>query len=507
MYWLKLASFCLPLLGYIAIVYGAVLPIEAEVKVIIAAMGFLIGGLTASAFQELERWWASLSDVFGSAAFATPREVKSAGMYHKDGVLLGRQGRRLLRFGQPGHLLTLAPTRSGKGATGVIPNLLEYPGSVVAVDIKGENHAIAGRRRGDFGPVWKIAPFDDDTRCFNPLDFIRGGEDAWEDAAMIAEMLIVPSGSNKAVFFEAEARGFLTGLILYVVTELPEARQNLAEVRRLVTLSEGELHGFLKEMIEARHPVVRRAAGSFSQKVDKLRASILAEVQSHTLIWDSDRVARMTARSDFTLEELKDRPASLFLVVPPEHLDVYRPLVRLVLGLAVRAMIRNKRRPAHDVLFLVDEFPALGRMKPLEEGVSYLAGYGVKLWLFAQDLGQLESVYGRERTRSIIANTNLQTFGTSDADTAEMLSRMLGSETRRVHSKSKSRHSFVWPDYDRFNVSDGETGRPLLTPDEIRCLGDELELLFMRGMRPILAHKVPYYRTWRYRGLWDKWNG
>ena len=507
MYWLKLASFCLPLLGYVAIVYGAILPIEPEVKIIVAAMGFLMGGLTASAFQELERWWASLSDVYGSATFATPREVKSAGMYQKEGVLLGRHGRRLLRFDQPGHLLTLAPTRSGKGACGVIPNLLEYPGSVVTVDIKGENLAIAGRRRQAFGPVWKLAPFETESSCFNPLDFMRDGEDAWEDAAMLAEMLVVPSGSEDAAFFESEARGLLTGIILYVATEVPKDRRNMAEVRRLITLSGRELGAVVEQMRRARHPVIRRTAGSFLQMADRLKASVLAQARTHTAIWDSERVARITARSDFSLEDLKEWPASLFLVVPPEHLDVYRPLVRLILGLAVRAMIRNTNRPKHNVLFLVDEFPALGGMKPLEEGVAYLAGYSVTLWLFAQDLGQLQEVYGRERTRSIIANTNMQTFGTADADTAEMLSRMLGNETRRVRHKSKSRHSFIWPDYDRFNVGDGETGRPLLTPDEIRCLGDELELIFIRGMRPILARKVPYYSTWRYRGLWDKWQG
>ena len=179
--------------------------------------------------------------------------------------------------------------------------------------------------------------------------------------------------------------------------------------------------------------------------------------------------------------------------------------MRLMLGMTVRAMTRSDRETNLPVLFLVDEFPALGYMEPLEDGISYLAGYGVRLWLFAQDLGQLEDVYGRARTRSIVANTNLQAFNAMDADTAEMLSKMLGNETRRIRHKNKSRHSLVLPDYDRFSVGDGETGRSLLTPDEIRCLGDEWELLFIKGLRPILARKTPYYKERRYRGLWDRW--
>ena len=165
--------------------------------------------------------------------------MRKAGLYRKGGLLLGRHDGRDVRFNQPGHLLTLAPTRSGKGTCGVIPNLLEYEGSTVTVDIKGENYAIAGRQRRQFGPVYRFAPFDENSNCFNPFDFIRSGEDAWEDAAMLADMIIVPSGAADAVFFENEARSFLTGLILYVATQAPPKKRNLGTVRRLVTRRRG----------------------------------------------------------------------------------------------------------------------------------------------------------------------------------------------------------------------------------------------------------------------------
>lgn len=505
MSWSKTAGFLLPLLGYCALVYDAVLPAAPSINAAIAFVGFILGGAVVAIIITIHAWLAGVSDAYGSARFASPFQVAQAGLYGKRGVLLGTHHGRLLRFDQPGHLLTLAPTRAGKGTCAVIPNLLDHPGSTVVVDIKGENFAIAGRRRADFGRVLKFAPFEADSHRFNPLDFIREGEDAWDDAAMLADMLIVPSGAAKSVFFENEARALLTGLILYVVTQAPPIHRNLTTVRHLVTLSGDALDYHLQRMQRARHPIVRRVASSFIQKEEKLRSNILAEIQTHTLIWDSTRVSRVTARSDFSMDDLKAEPTSLFLIIPPEFLGVYRPLLRLMLGLATRAMTHTPAQPKHPVLFLVDEFPTLGHMKPIHEGVAYLAGYGAKLWLFAQDLGQLESVYGESGARTLIANTSLQAFNNTDDATLDLLSKMLGTATVRVNTKSKTRRSLLLPDYDSFNVASGETSRPLLTPDEIRTLGDDKALLFVKGARPVLATKEPYFKARRFRGLWDRW--
>ena len=505
MYWLKLTGLFVPILAYMAIVYGSMAPMEPQVNILIGCMAFLLGGLAASSFHEIERWLDIPSRTFGTASLASVWQMARAGLFGLRGVFLGRVHGLGLRFRKPGHMLTLAPTRAGKGTCAVIPNLLEHPGSVVTVDIKGENYAIAGRRRRHFGRVLKFAPFEADSHCFNPLDFIRGGDEAWDDAAMLADMLVVPSGASKAIFFENEARALLTGLILYVATEAPREARNLYTLRRLITLGGEDLDAQLKRMLRAKHPMVRFAATSFSRKDERLQSSILAEAQTHTLVWDSSRVARVTSRSDFSLTDLKSATVSLFIIVPPEALAVYRPLIRLILGMAVRTMTRPGYKPINPVLFLIDEFPALGHMKPIEEGIAYLAGYGCKLWLFAQDMGQLESVYGEHAARSIIANTNLQAFNNTDERTLELLSRMLGNATVRAEHRSASRSSLLLPDYHHFNVGAGETARPLLTPDEIRCLGDGRQLLFLKGLRPILARKEAYYTAWCFKGLWDTW--
>lgn len=494
MFWLKLASIVMPPLLGACLIIGGIFEIDSDLAVIYGITGFLLGGLIAGIFHEVERWFAGVSTAYGSAAFATLPHMQRNGLFGTKGVFLGRTAGRSIRLSRPGHLLTIAPTRAGKGTCAVIPNLLTYPGSTVTVDIKGENHAITYERRKHLGKTYTVAPFDPDTDCFNPMDFIRPGEDAWDDAAFLADMIIIPSGAANGVFFENEAKAFLTGVILYVATEMSDEKITLGEVRRIVTLGGEQFTKTLVTMSRSKHPLVQRAANSFGQKDYKLQSSILAEIQSHTLIFDSERVTRVTRRSDFSFEDLKDETVSVFLIIPPEHLSVYRPLLRLFLGLAVTAMTRNPKKPDQDVLFLVDEFPSLGRMKPLEKGLAYLAGYGVKLWLFAQDIGQLESVYDTYASRSMIANTTLQVFGNTDYPTLELISKMLGNRTVAVSSRSKGRKSFLLPDYDRFNHSGGETGRPLLTPDEIRCLGPDRQMIFVQGLRPLLAWKVAYFR-------------
>lgn len=506
MFWLRAGLFLIPVFGYGYIIYRTLpLPFHPFATAVIGAFGFVMGGLLVSTAYEAAKFWDSISDAYGSAEFVTVDQARRAGLTGRDGVILGRLQGKELRFSAPGHIMTLAPTRSGKGVSGVIPNLLDYAGSVVTVDIKGENVAIAGRRRRDFGPVYKFAPFDADSACFNPFDFLRDGKDAWEDAALLADMLIVPSGSGRSKFFEEEAKSLLTGLILHVAIAAPPEARNMATVRGFLMLSGAAFTELLAEMERSAHPIVRRTADSFGRKENKLQTSVLAEAQSQTLVWDSERLTAITTRSDFTLESLKEAPASVFLVIPPERLGVYRPFLRLMLGLIASAMTRNAQQPERPVLFLIDEFPQLGYMAPIEEGIAYLAGYGVRLWLFGQDYGQIEAIY--PKVRSLIANCAVfQTFGVSDSETAKLVSEMLGQSTVRVRTRSaQSRRSMVVPDYYQYSVSSGETGRPLLTADEVRCLPEQTQILFIKGLRPILARKIRYFEERRWRRHWDTW--
>jgi len=440
----------------------------------------------------------------GAARFATERELRRLRLFDGRGLILGRYASRYLRFDGEGHLLTFAPTRTGKGAGCVVPNLLTHPGSVVVNDIKGENFRVTARRRRAFGPVHALAPFEGavDSSRFNPIDFIRIGtpEDV-DDASLIADLLVV-LGDHGDHFFDSEAQNLLTGMLLYVAHDMPPARRTLHQVWSLLMLDKSGFDEVIDSMRASDHAVVRKAAEGFQQKEERERSAVISTAQTHMKIWKSPRLAAVTSASDFTLEDLKRRPMSLYVVVPPELAHVYRPFLRVMIGLSVSAMTRVKRQPDARVLFMLDEVATLGRMAPLETGIGFLAGYGVSLWFFFQDLDQLEKTY--PKWRSVVANCAVrQAFGVADIETARELSAMMGNRTVPTLGAGGSA---PWPLTvlpDSVSWQRGETGRPLMAPEEIMTLRSDRQLIFVQASRPILAHKIRYYAERAFRGLYN----
>src|SRR6056297_1329076 len=352
---------------------------------VMAALLALAGHLTKQAAGFIGR----RPDSHGSARFADLDDVRHGRLLRRRGQILGRKSGRMLRYSGDGHLLTFAPTRSGKGVGCVIPNLLDHPGSVVVTDIKGENSAISASWRRSLGPVYELAPLggaSEHSATFNPLDFIRM-RTVYEvdDARLVAEMLVVPEHAH-ANHWEREARTLITGLLLYIRHHLTPEYQNLGALRDLLMQDAEELELLVSEMAMSRQENVARIARGFSQKEPKERSAVISTAQGATELFESPELRMATASSSFSFEQLKDETASVFIIVPPEYLEAYRPFLRLMIGIASVAMTRNKAKPQEPVLFLLDELPALGYMRPIEEGIGYLAGYGCKLWLFVQDL-------------------------------------------------------------------------------------------------------------------------
>lgn len=459
------------------------------------------------------------------------------------GVLIGRRlverasGRagEFLRYTGEGHLITVAPTRSGKGTGGVIPNLLTYPGSILVTDPKGENYAVTARHRSRAlaNTVRALDPFDQlgqmqrqvgerempgDCQAmevmratYNPMDLIDPYGDDWlECASLLADMLVLPAQGRggEEVFWNEEAKGLLTGLILYVsVTELdnelrPTEHRTLARVRHLLTLPKAEFKGLMQAM-EASPlcgGLIRRAASRYLQKEDRERSGVVSTAQSHTHFLDSPRMAEVMARSSVDLARMKREPTTVYLVLPAHYLDAYSRWLRLVIACALHELARTPGhmhvggRP-HRVLFLLDEFANLGRMNPVLRAVSLMAGYGVSIWTFLQDLSQLKGTYP-ERWGTFLANADvLQAFGTNDFDTARYLSDLTGEATVFTEtasqnlSRSRGKHA---SHSQGAGQSFAERGRKLLTPDEVRRLPGAEQLLFVKGERPIRAAKINY---------------
>lgn len=458
-------------------------------------LGFLCWGV--------KRVFSANDSAYGAASFAVRGDIHRSGLF-KSGLIIGQIGRRLMRFEKPGHLLTFAPTRSGKGVGAVIPNLLDHPGSVVVTDIKGENHSITRRYRESLGRVIAFAPFDPTlgNDGYNPVDFIRRfTPNEVDDARMIAEMLVAPDG-KEANHWEREARTLLTGLLLHVALERKPHERNLHRVRALLMRDRSGFDAVIEAMSSSPHIVISTIGRGFSQKEDKERGAVISTAQGRMEPFDSPLLQAATSHSSFRMEDLKRETLSLFIIVPPEYVTVYQPVLRLMVGLATAAMTREAKRPKHPVLFLLDELPALGHMRPIEDGIGYLAGYGATLWLFVQDLDQLQKTY--VKWRSMIANCAVkQAFNVQDSQTAELLSGMLGQRTVRTRSGSRSgRFPWLWM-ASHFNETVSETGRPLLSPAEIMLLPDNQMLVFAQGCKPILAEKVLYFSGRYFRKRFD----
>lgn len=404
--------------------------------------------------------------------------------------------------------MTISRTRGGKGVSCVIPNLLDHPGSVFCTDIKGELLAITGKHRRQYGAVYPIAPFAEHSARLNPLDFIRRGTSEFDDAMLVATLIVTPSPKGDDAFWDREARTLISMMIQFVIKHRDHQDQTLAEVRRLLMLSTEKFDELLDEMSVSPYAEIRSNAEAFSQKEPKERSGVISTAQSHTRFLDSKRVQAVTNRSDFTFTALKYEVTSVYLILPLHQIAAYRPFMRLMVGLATAAMTRIRHELSEPVLFLLDEFPSLGKM-PIS-AVAYLAGYDVRLWFFTQSLAQLEAVYGKSGLNTILSNcavTQMWSVAPADYETAEHLSKVLGENTVASYSRSKSSDKPMALLPHQWSEQASRKIKRLMSPDELLCLPAHLMVLLVAGSRPYLVQRVIYYKDKLFAGKFGTWRG
>lgn len=446
----------------------------------------------------------------GSAHWAGEGHAAKAGNFGAEGVSLGLfySSPKLARpFRHKGHVLTVAPTRSGKGIGAIIPALLEYPGSVICLDIKGENYAVTARRRRELGQlVHLVDPFGltgGQVSRFNWLDMIDpASPDCVADSATLADLVVVRSGETSDPYWDDAASNLLQGLILHAAT-LPESHRSMAAVRAMLTLPEADFAEVLAAMSASPEGfgVVARAANTFMAKAEKDRSGVLSAALRHTAWLDDPRVASALSASDFRLVDLKAQKMTVYLVMPPERLVPYRSFVRGFFGLALTGITRIRVQPVDKVLFLLDEFAQLGHMAQIENAISLVSGYGAAFWLFVQDLSQLKGVYKKWQT--FLANSARQFFGTTDYDTAKYISDSLGKQTIVYSTNSQSRNTGWQAKGGSVSTSEHVAARDLLTPDEVMRLSPEWPIVFVQGQPPHQLARLNYLTDPGFAGQFD----
>ncbi len=438
---------------------------------------------------------------YGSARWAEARELRKAGLLHPDGVLLGRWRGAYLRHHGPEHVLCFAPTRSGKGVGLVVPTLLTWPGSAIVHDIKGENWGLTAGWRAQFGRVLLFDPTNINSTAYNPLLEVRRGEREVRDVQNIADVLVDPEGAlEKRNHWEKTSHSLLVGTILHVLYAEPD--KTLAGVANFLSDPKRPIEKTLRAMMttphlgEKRvHPVVASAARELLNKSENERSGVLSTAMSFLGLYRDPVVAAVTRRCDWRIHDLveAERPVTLYLVVPPSDISRTKPLVRLILNQIGRRLteeLASKRRRQR-LLLMLDEFPALGRLDFFESALAFMAGYGLKSFLIAQSLNQIEKAYGQNN--SILDNCHVRvSFATNDERTAKRVSDALGmaTELRAMKNYAGSRLS---PWLGHLMISRQETARPLLTSGEIMQLPPEDEIVMVSGCPPIRAKKARYY--------------
>ncbi len=471
----------------------------------IAASGGFISIAVAIGMSVWRAREAKNVETYGSARWAQPQEVKAAGLLGPDGVVLGRLDRDYLRHDGPEHVLCFAPTRSGKGVGLVVPSLLTWPGSAIVHDIKGENWQITAGFRARHGRVLLFDPTNAQSSAYNPLLEVRRGEWEVRDVQNIADILVDPEGSlDKRNHWEKTSHALLVGAILHVL--YAEADKTLAGVAGFLSDPKRPIESTLAAMMKTTHlgeagvhPVVASAARELLNKSDNERSGVLSTAMSFLGLYRDPVVAEVTRRCDWRIAAIVGGtpPVTLYLVVPPSDLARTKPLIRLIPNQIGRRLTEELRARGsrHRLLLMLDEFPALGRLDFFESALAFMAGYGLKAFLIAQSLNQIEKAYGPNN--SILDNCHVRvSFATNDERTAKRVSDALGTATEMKAMKNYAGHRLS-PWLGHLMVSRSETARPLLTPGEIMQLPPADEIVMVAGTPPIRAKKARYYEDAR----------
>ncbi len=451
----------------------------------------------------------------GKAQFAKRSEIARAGLFSHEGLILGEMGARYLMLPGQQSVILAAPPRSGKDVGVVVPNGLNWPGSLVQVDIKRENWQITAGYRASRGQAcFRFEPLSPtgDTARWNCLTYVSHAPDRRiNDVQRIADILYAESPGTDP-FWVASARSLFLGICLYLF-ETQSLPKTMGEVRRQGMASDDEGFGaHWKRIVQGRQ------SGKFPLSAECVRAlydvidlapvtasSVRKTFTSRLDLWANPLLDRATSGDDFDLRDLRRKPMSIYVCVNPDDLHRLRPVLSLffqqTIGLQTTELPEHNPALKYQLLMLLNEFTALGKIPIVSESMAYLPGYNVRILLVIQAPSQLREVYGPYAAETMLKSVAARiVFAPKDYPDAKEISDELGVTTVRARSRSK-------PNAMAFNRQSGRGGsttlseqaRALLLPQEVKEIGNDQALIFYEGVRPIRCRKIRYYADRRLR--------
>jgi type IV secretion system protein VirD4 len=451
----------------------------------------------------------------GEAQFARRPEISRAGLLSPEGIILGKLGSSYLMLPGQQSIVLAAPPRSGKDVGVVVPNGLNWPGSLVQVDIKRENWSLtAGYRASRGQDCYRFEPLnpDGDTARNNPLSYVaRDPDQRINGIQRIADMLYAESPGTDP-FWIASARSLFVGITLYLF-ETQSLLKTIGEVRRQGMASDDEGFGaHWKRIVQGRQngkfPLSDECVRALYDVIDLApvtASSVRKTFTSRLDLWANPLLDAATSGDDFDLRDLRKKPMSIYVCVNPDDLHRLRPVLSLffqqTIGLQTNELPEHNPALKHQVLMLLNEFTALGKIPIVSESMSYLPGYNVRVLLVIQAPSQLREVYGVYAAETMLKSVAARiVFSPKDYLDAKEISDELGFTTVRVRSDSR-------PSFAAFNRQGGRSrsstysqqARALLLPQEVKEIGNDNALIFYEGVKPIRCQKIRYFNDRRFR--------
>ena len=583
--------------------------------IIMDAQRYIVIGITIASLISMlvVKKMESLSS-YGSAKWATKKDLRETGLINDKGVIVGINpytfkgykdkniSSKILRDDGPAHIGVFAPTRSGKGASIIIDTCLEWKHSLIVLDLKGENFNFTAsyRKKALKNKIIKFEPFSSDglSARWNPIAEVRMGTlNEMSDVMSLARMIADPTGkggekgdshwidtstaliqtvilhllyahkrqdlpiptlanvsdflssrdmpfddeidamqhfdhiSTKEFFednpflkiygnyIESSFKAFNENLNNYgifvdviklkkIKEELKEEAPSLIEKYSSVFRTVHEIQVYYMDEYKQgtlnfedehspfrcllTHPKVAAGAAECANRDPKEQGSVTSSANAKFNLFRDPNVINNTSISEFTSTDVMNpnQAVTVYLVIPPNKVQDAIPLVRIFINYALdrnmEEMNFDKNKNKQRCLFLLDEFPQLGRIEKMETAMAIMAGYGLKTLFIAQDINQVNKNYSKDN--SIISNCHIRIFfAPNEIETAENICKMLGKQTIEVANKSQS---------GAFNTSKSwnQTGRELLTPDEIMKMSKDEAIVLVAGFAPIKVKKAWYFK-------------
>lgn len=399
------------------------------------------------------------------------------------------------------HAAIFAPTGAGKGVSCVIPHLLTNPDSCVVLDPKGENAKLTANVRRRMGhKVVLLDPFKVVTQTpdtFNPLDFIHAdSETALDDCDALANSLVIRNPNEQEPHWNDKAEQRVASLLACITYfHRGGCLRDVAEVSADPNKAAAAIQ--IMKQSDAWDGILAHLGHELLQPSDKELSGILSTVSRQMKFLNTPLVAANTKSSSFDPADLVNGKMTVYLILPTQYLRSHAGLLRMWISSMFRAVVRCGLQESRPVHFLIDEAAALGHMEALDDALDKLRGYGVRLQLYYQSVGQLKSCWPDGRDQTLLSNTTQVFFSVNDNDTAEYVSTRLGEETIVVDSGGRSGGWSKQPNERSYsqNWNSGwqQIARKLLKPEEILQLRPRTAITFHPGCPPICTTLVRYF--------------